>query len=151
MAIQDTYKDYMDQGHPGAIADQRIRDLFSRTCEDEGITPFGVAVVKGTTDRTCTTDLTGAEEILGITVLDRGARVNFASNEEGFAQYDSARLAAKGGVWVVAGVDVEGEEPAYVTLANPGVFTNVATDNLRVGKFESTAEAGGLVILRIDL
>lgn len=149
--IQDQYKDVMDAGYPGAVANMRMRDLFSRTCEDTGFTKFGVAVAKGTTDRTVTQNLVGKTSIVGITVLDRGARLSDDMTQEGFAQYDSARLAAKGSIWVRVSVAVVADEPAFVTLANPGLFTNVGGSNLRVGKFESSADANGLAILNVDL
>ena len=72
-AIQTEYKDYMPEGYEGAVANMRQRDFISRTCEDAGITKFGRAVAKGTTDRTVTTNLTGKTSIVGVTVLDRGA------------------------------------------------------------------------------
>lgn len=149
--IQTEYNDYMPEGYEGAVADMRPRDFISRTCEDSGYTRFGRAVQKGTTDRTVTTNLTGATSIVGITVLDRGARISADMQTEGFAQYDTARIAAKGSIWVIASVAVEADDPAYVTLANPGVFTNVAGSNLRVGKFTTSAAAGELAILHIDV
>lgn len=149
--IQTEYQDYMPEGYEGAVANMRPRDFLSRTCEDTGYTRFGRAVAKGTTDRTVTTNLTGATSIVGVTVLDRGARVNADLTVEGFAQYDTARIAAKGSVWVIASVAVQADQPAYVTVANPGVFTNVVGTNIRVGKFETSAGAGELAILNIDL
>ena len=150
-AIQTEYKDYMPEGYEGAVANMRQRDFISRTCEDAGITKFGRAVAKGTTDRTVTTNLTGKTSIVGVTVLDRGARINADMTEEGFAQYDTARIAAKGSIWVKVNVAVVADEPAFVTAANPGVFTNVVGTNIRVGKFETSADAGGLAILHFDV
>lgn len=141
----------MEPGYAGAIANMRLRDLISRTCEDAGLTPFGVFVAKGTVDRTVTKNLTGKTSVVGLVVMDRGARMDGAWAGEGFAQYDSARIADQGSVWVKVGVAVVAEEAAYVTPANPGVITNVATGNIRVGKFEKSAAVGGLTVLNVDL
>lgn len=149
--IQDQYRDIMPEGYAGAVANMRPRDFFSRTCEDTGITGFGLFVAKGTTDRTITKNLVGKTSVLAITVLDRGARQSADLTEEGFAQYDTARLAARGSIWVETGVEVVADEEAYVTPTNPGVVTNVAAGNIRVGKFETSTNAENLAILHVDL
>ena len=149
--IQTVYNDYMDKGYPGAPANARPRDFFSRTCEDTGMTPFGVFVKRGTTERTITKNLTGATSVLALTVLDRGARLAADGVTEGFAQYDTAHLAAKGSFWVTVSVAVVADTDAYVTPANPGLVTNVATNNIRVGKFETSADANGLAIVNVNL
>jgi len=149
--IQTVYNDHMPEGYEGAVANARPRDFFSRTCEDAGITRFGRFVARGTTERTVTTNLVGKTSVLALTVLDRGARPATDTTAEGFAQYDSARLAARGSFWVKASVAVVADTDAYVTPANPGLVTNIDTGNIRVGKFETSADAGELVIVNIDL
>lgn len=149
--VQDKYNETMEPGYRGAVANMRLRDLISRTVEDEGLTGFGLAVAKGTTDRTVTRNLTGKTSIVGVTVLDRGARMSLDGQTEGFAQYDTARIADKGSLWVEVSVDVTADEPAFVTPANPGLFTNVAAGNIRVGKFEKSAKAGALAVLNVDI
>ena len=140
-AVQETYKDVMDAGRPGARADMRPVVLLSKNVEPAGGIGFGLAVAQGATDEGCI--LAGAAtalpDFLGITVIDRGTR---PATPDTFAQYQSARIASKGAYWVSPLAAVAAGDP--VSLGAGGRLTTGAGTVIPNARWETSAGAGGL-------
>lgn len=154
MAIQTTYSENISAAYEGMIANTEPNILVSRTVENSAGVGFGKPVKKGSGDNGCTGVLTGATEIIGITVRDRSVR---PANPNLFAQYESALLMRKGVIWVTvtdAGGVADGD-PVWIKLSD-GTFSNAdvgSSGGLRLGgaRWESTGANGALAKIRFDL
>lgn len=154
MAIQTTYSANIAAAYEGQIANLEPNILISRTVENSGGVGFGKPVQKGSADNGCTGVLTGATEILGITVRDRSVR---PATPNLFAQYESALLMRKGVIWVTvtdAGGVADGD-PVWINKTN-GTFSNAdagSSNGIRLGaaRWESTGANGALAKIRFDL
>ena len=106
---------------------------------------FGRPVRRGTNPETQAL-IANATAFEGVAVFTQAKEQTLA----GVAQYeigDAVSVVKRGAVWVITAVAVVAGENAYVTSA--GAFTNVATSNLLVGKFETSAGIGGLAVLAL--
>jgi hypothetical protein len=130
----------------GMIPDMRTPgEDVSRNVETVAGIGFGKAVGQGTADRQILLIATGAATVFtGVTVLDT------TQLQDSYPQYATARVRTQGPVVVTASVAVAAGDAAYIVPAT-GVFTNVATGNTLVGKFEtSTSGAGQLAVLNLS-
>lgn len=138
-----------DIGQLGQIADSTtVRNIDSYIAE--GVIEFGVALKRGTDKQKQV--LTWADAItvpvVGIAVFShQGSRALFATSAN-YQINDSVSVMTKGRVYVTTALNVVAGDLAYVT-ATTGAFTNVATNNLLVGKFLTSGT--GLVKLEINL
>ncbi|MDB6454704.1 structural cement protein Gp24 [Falsirhodobacter sp. 20TX0035] len=142
MALQDTYTASQPRFIEGMIPDMRTpgQDV-SRNVETIGGIGFGKVAVQGTLDHQIKVSAASAA-FIGITVLDT------TQLQDSYPRYATARVRTKGPVVVTASVAVQAGQPAFYVPAT-GVLTNVATSNTQIGKFETSAAAGGLAVLNI--
>lgn len=154
MAIQTTYNERIDAARVGMIVNEEPSVLISRTVEDEAGVAFGLVVMQGSVDDSCTAvlDETGntfdAYSFLGITVRERSVRPETPNI---FAQYQSARIMRKGVIWVMTADAVEAGNQVYVDTADGSLDdasggTNVAIPNSR---WETSTTGAGLAKLRL--
>ena len=145
--VQNTYTT-QSAARAGMIANmEEAINLISRTVETAAGIAFGKIVQRGADDDGCKAIGDGsATKYLGITVRTASRDAN---NPDLFAQYESARIATKGVVWVTAGASVAAGDPVYYTSA--GVITNASSGNTLVpnAAFDSTAASGDLVKVRL--
>jgi hypothetical protein len=141
--LQTTYGDRQARFVEGMIPDMRTpgqdRSLNVETVAGIG---FGKAAFHGTADNQIIV-ANGTATFAGVTVLDQ------TQLQEGYPQYSTARVRTKGPVVVTASLAVNNGEPAYIVPAT-GVFTNVATSNTLVGKWETSTTAAGLAVLNLQ-
>ncbi len=138
-----------DVAQVGQIADCSLRNIDSYAAE--AIIEFGVALKRGTIPSKQV--LTWADAItvpvVGIAVFERRAEHPYPYVANVNYQIDDAvSVMTTGRVYVTTALNVIAGQLAYVT-ATTGAFTNVATSNLLVGKFQTTGT--GLVILEVKL
>lgn len=149
MAVQTTYPENMSAGRPGQLVNTEPNTLISRNVEDATTIAFGAPVTQGAADRGCKLAAAGATKILGIAVLQR------SSNPEtpgGYAQYESARIAKKGVVYVTAGGAVDAGDDVYVTLADAsyGNASGAGIVKIENARYDTSAAAeGDLVQVRL--
>ncbi|NIJ89434.1 lysophospholipase L1-like esterase [Xanthomonas campestris] len=130
MALQSQYPTTMEPGLPGALVDMRRAALTYRNVEDASGIAFGVPVYQGPRRKGITATGTPAT-FVGFTVLDRSA-----TGPNGYPQYDEARVALCGAVWVVA--------PGTAVLGAPVVFAGVT---LPGAKYATAGATGALVVV----
>ncbi|PAT63937.1 hypothetical protein [Psychrobacter sp. JB193] len=138
------FKNEMDKGVAGAIANTENSNIISRTVEDAAGIAFGLAVAQGVNDKGCRIATTGDTDFVGVTVLDRTA-TDLINGK--FVQYESARILEEGVIWVEVTADVKAGDAAAVDLAT-GKF-NKAGAAMAGARFETSAASGGLAQLRL--
>ena len=131
------YKSQPDVGVAGSIATTENRDIKSRTVEDAAGIAFGLAVAQGANDKGIRAVKAGDTKFVGITALDLSSR-----DDAKFAQYESARILKKGGIWVEVTEDVKAGDDVAVDLAT-GKF-NKSGAKYPNARFETSGVAGGL-------
>lgn len=139
------FKNEMDKGVAGAIANTENSNIISRTVEDAAGIAFGLAVAQGVNDKGCRAVTTGDTKFVGVTVLDRTA-TDLTGNGK-FVQYESARVMEEGVIWVEVTEAVEAGDDVAVDLAT-GKF-NLAGAAMAGARFDTSAAAGGLALLRL--
>lgn len=142
--LQTTYPDRQARWVEGMIPDMRTpgQDISLKVETAAGI-GFGKAAFHGTADNQLIV-ANGTAKFAGITVLDT------TQLEDKYPQYATARVRTKGPVVVTASVQVAKGDPAYFIPAS-GLYTNVATNNTLIGKFEtSTTGATQLAVLNLQ-
>lgn len=141
--LQTTYSESMARWVEGMIPDMRTpgedRSLNVETAAGIG---FGKAAFHGTGDRQIVV-ADGTAKFAGVTVLDT------TQLQDSYPQYATARVRTKGPVVVTASVAVNAGDAAYIVPAT-GVFTNVATSNTLVGKFETSTSGAGLAVVNLS-
>lgn len=139
------FKNEMDKGVAGAIANTENSNIISRTVEDADGIAFGLAVAQGDNDKGCRAVTTGDTAFVGVTVLDRTA--GDLNGNGKFKQYESARVLEEGVIWVEVTEAVAAGDAAAVDLAT-GKF-NKAGAEMAGARFETSAASGGLAQLRL--
>lgn len=142
--LQTSYPDRQPRWVEGMIPDMRTPgEDVSRNVETAAGIGFGKVAVQGTADNQIVVSA-AATPFVGVTVLDT------TQLQDSYPQYATARVRTQGPIVVTASVAVGAGDPAYFVPAT-GVFTNVATDNTAVGKFEtSTTGANQLAVLNLS-
>ena len=149
MPVQTTYSATMGASRAGHIADMRGSTLVSFNAE--AALAFGVPVSKGTAEGQCKKTAAGATDIIGVTVRDRSV----GAGQDGFVQYDSARVMTEGAIWVTvtAPAGVVAGDLVWVKKSD-GTFGNVdagAAGSLRLnGRWETTAANGALAVITFN-
>lgn len=148
MAVQTSYSENIRAGVPGALVNTEPSTLISRNVESSGGIEFGTAVARGTSDNGAIAVTTGVTAILGIAVRERSVRPETPNK---FAQYDSARIATKGVVFVTASVAVNQGDPVYVTVATGAFVKSSGAGNVQIANavYDSTTAGAGLVKVRL--
>lgn len=132
---------------PGLIPDQRPVRVVSKNVETVAGIGFGLAVSQGTGEQGCVLTGTGAENFIGITVVDQGAYS--PTGDDTVPQNSQIAVLQEGSVVVTVAVAVVAGEAAYAVTAD-GTFTNVATGNIDInGVFETAAGVAGLAVVRL--
>ncbi len=139
------FKNEMDKGVAGAIANTENSNIISRTVEDADGIAFGLAVAQGDNDKGIRAVTTGDDAFVGVTVLDRTA--GDLNGNGKFKQYESARILEEGVIWVEVTEAVAAGDAAAVDLAT-GKF-NKAGAAMTGARFETSAASGGLAQLRL--
>lgn len=139
------FKNEMDKGVAGAIANTENSNIISRTVEDAAGIAFGLAVAQGVNDKGCRIATTGDTAFVGVTVLDRTAS-DLQGNGK-FSQYESARVMEEGVIWVEVTEAVKAGDAAAVDLAT-GKF-NKSGAAMAGARFDTSAASGGLAQLRL--
>lgn len=117
----------------GMAVNMRPRDLMSRTVEDSDTLKFGYAAFQGDNDRGCTAD---GDDFLGVVVHEE----NF---NDGFEQYEQARIACRGVIAVEVSEDVSaGDEVGYDS--DDGTFSPSGTI-IKGARFEQSGSEGDIV------
>lgn len=140
------YKNEMDAGVVGGIANTENRNIVSRAVETAEGLEFGVPVVQGTLDKTCRATKAGDTVFTGVTLLDR------STLNDRFDQYDTARILIEGVVWVKVAEAVKAGDPVVVTVAT-GAFGKTEDSATAVAManafYDTSAAAEGLAQLRL--
>jgi len=147
---QNTAASYgaLSKAEAGSKYDVRPDVVSSRAAE--GAVAFGLAVTYGTDpEKQCEVVDNASDTFLGV-ALKTHTVVVAAGATPGYADEDSVSVLEQGAVWVEVTSAVAAGAPAYVDVSN-AKFTDVSTDNLAVpnGSFETSAESGGLAVLKI--
>ena len=140
------YKNEMDAGVVGGIANTENRDIVSRSVQTEAGLEFGVPVAQGAFDKSCRATKAGDTEFVGITLLDR------STLNDRFDFHDDARIMKKGVVWVKVTEAVNAGDAVAVTVAD-GTFNKTVAGATSVAMsgatYDTSAALGGLAQLRI--
>lgn len=141
---QANYNDRAPIATVGQCADMTTADTVSRICET-GPIGFGLAVIKGTTDKQA---LLGAAGVfVGVTVEDKTLLPDDADQ---YVAGGAMCVATRGHWYVTAGEAVAYGDAVYRTAA--GVLNKTASGNTLVAnaRWESTAASGALAIIRLS-
>jgi hypothetical protein len=142
--LQSSYLGEMPALYEGFTYDSKPHGTRSMMVEPSGGIGFGKAVFQGTRDDQ---GKLGAASAKFVGVAE-ATKTQAAATPDIYPQYAEMNVRYSGPIAVLASVNVAAGDAAFVVPAT-GVFTNVATDNTRVGVFESTAASGALVKLRL--
>lgn len=146
MAYQTSYKENMDAGVLGAIADTNNKTLFSRNADEEF--GFAVPLAQGVSDYSCRKAVAGDTEIIGVSVLERSA-VGPIGMVDGYRIGDEVRVMNEGTIWLKSDLDVVAGDPVFVVLAT-STFANAGDVQITNARFEQDAIAGDLVRVRMS-
>lgn len=148
MSIQTSYSENIRAGIAGQVGEAYPAGFISRTVESAGGLAFGAAVAQGTEDMGCKAFGSGDSAIIGIAVRDRSLDANEPNK---FAQYDTARILAKGSVWVQASVAVNAGDPVYVIPATGAFAKTNASSAVQIAgaRWETSTDGAGIALVRI--
>jgi len=142
MALQTTYLDNIPTAYAGALVNTEHKVLISRTVEDAAGLAFGLAAMQGSGDKGCV--VSDGSEFLGVTVRQYSSN---AKTPDLFAQYESARLATKGVIWVANSGGVAAGDAVHTLAA--GALANSGGVAIPGARWETTAADGELAQLRL--
>ena len=143
------FKNEMDKGVAGAIANTENSNIISRTVEDAAGIAFGKPVAQGVNDKGVRATKADDSQFVGITVLDRTA-TDLINGK--FVQYESARVLDRGVIWVTVSEAVTAGDPVAITVAT-GAFAKTVATTVTVAManavYDTSAASGGLAQLRL--
>lgn len=145
--VQDTYLDNLAPAYAGMVANGETSNRISRTAEVAAGIGFGKVVFRGAGDHGCTTDQTGAPQVLGITIAHEALGQLPGQDADEYVQYDDVAIMTLGVIWVVAGEAVTDGAQAYVTPAGAIVDTVTSNTILPGWFFDTTGANADLVRL----
>jgi hypothetical protein len=144
--VQSTYPNALRPGIAGAIVNEEPVLLISRTVEEAAGIAFGIGVIQGVADKGCKLGAYAAGKWLGVTVRERSIKAEFPN---GFMQYDSARIMAKGVIWVATTAAVVAGDPVVMS-ATGNLTKGTGTGDIPNARWDSSqATPGGLAQLRL--
>jgi hypothetical protein len=142
MALQTTYADGITNAYAGALVNTEHKVLISRTIEDTSGIAFGLAVMQGTEDKAVV--VSDGTEFLGVTVREMDTE---PSDPDVFAQYDSARIATKGVIWIANSGGVAAGDT--VEMLADGALGSATATAIPGARWDTTADDGELAQLRL--
>lgn len=154
MAIAQTnYGSAPAIGLPGAIANEELANVISRTIETAGGINFGQPAARSATaanEHSCRLMVSGAV-FLGLAVLNRAVAPD-ADDPDNYPRYSQAALMTQGNMFVVAGGAVApGDDVTWNT--STGRYSTTAADgtNLAIpgARFETNGGNGDIVEISI--
>lgn len=142
-------------GLPGAIANEELANIISRTVETSGGLNFGQPGARSATaanENSCRLMASGAA-FLGIAVLNRAVAAD-DDDPDNYPQYGQAALMTQGTIYVTAGGTVApGDDVTWNT--STGRYSTTAADgtNLAIpeARFETNGGNGDIVIVSLGL
>lgn len=143
------YKDTMDLGVAGGIANTENKNVISRNVETEAGIPFGAPVVQGARDKGIRATKAGDTKFVGIALLDRTSQ-DLKAN--GFVKNETARILDRGVVWVKVTEAVKAGDKVAITVATGGFNKTVdsATSvEMPNAVYDTSAPINGLAQLRL--
>lgn len=146
--VQTTYLDNIPQAYAGALANEEMCVLISRTVETEAGVAFGGAVAQGTEDRGCKAFGSGDTAVLGIAVRENSAN---PATPNSFAELETARIITKGVIWVTASVAVDAGDPVYV-VPGTGAFAKTSASSavlIAGARWDTSTTGSGLAKVRL--
>lgn len=142
-----SYKQELDVARAGQKANMEPCVLISRSVETAAGIKFGVPVARGTQPRGCKVFGAAADKFMGVAVREVGG---WTTPEDGFPQYNSARLMTKGVIWVVAKVAVAAGDPVFALATGEWGKAAVAGEAAIPGaQWDTPAAAGALAKIRL--
>ncbi len=144
-AVQTTYASVHAPAFVGMVANQEPRTVISRVVAS-AVIAFGAPVCRGATDDSIVA-FAAASAYLGFAIVDP---LVVPGDNDGYAQTDIAAVMTKGVLWTTSAVAVVAGQPVYVD-ANANI-TDVASGDTAIinAVFDSSAQAGGLVKIRLS-
>jgi hypothetical protein len=142
MSQTQAYGFRLDVAQAGQIYDIRPNTVITLAAE-AAIEP-GQPVRRGT-DPENQALIANATSFEGIAVFTQAQEHAYITGGAEYAIGDAVSVLKRGAIWVTVASDVAAGANAYV--AANGTITDVATDNLLIGKFETTALSGALSVL----
>ena len=139
------YSFEMARGQAGQLADARENTVITLAAEEA--LDFGAPVMRGTGSNQAV--ISDATAFAGVALFEHNHENALNGSGAGYVATDPVSVLTQGAVLVTVAAAVEAGETAYVT--ETGTYTNVATNNLAVGQFESDAGTGELAVLTINL
>lgn len=139
-----------DRQLPGTLA--TFHNKFVMSFSAEALIEFGVPLRRGTDPEKQVDEWQDVitVPVVGISLSNAANVVDTPTAHDGY--YVTARAVSvlqRGRVWVTTNVNVVAGDKAYVT-AGSGAFTNIATNNLLVGSFQTSGLAGTTVVLEVN-
>ncbi len=162
MSAQTTYTETHTVAIEGALADNGPRDVATGINEAAGEIPFGVMVAKGTGDRNKKLPAAGSDTLDGIALHG----YNFDKSEElgttGIKRYVAFNVLRRGRAWVKVEEAVNDGDRAHIRHTANGGNTQLGAfrksadggntiDATNIARFETTAGAGELAIVMVDM
>lgn len=154
MSVQTSYGQSMPVAVAGMLGD--MRDHVIESFAAEGITGFGLAVVKGTDgDKQAKLPATGGLEFRGVTV--RAAVTEQVSGQTtAYADKAAMDVLRRGLIWVQTAGAVAQDAPAFFvnTGGDKGKFDDLddsTTDAVPGGVFRSATSGADIALLEINL
>lgn len=146
---QSSYGNAPAIGLPGAIANEELANIISRTVETAAGINFGQPAARSATpanEHSCRLMASGAV-FLGLAVLNRAVAAD-ADDPDNYAQYATAALMTQGNMFVTAGGTVApGDDVTWNT--STGRYSTTAADgtNLAIpgARFETNGGNGDIV------
>lgn len=132
------YSPYSAKAFPGEL--YGIEENIVESLTATAVVPFGAPVAMDT-DETCTVVNNVADKFRGVAIK------TFTKEYGEYRQYDRVSVLSFGRIWVTAAVAVAKGDLAYVTAA--GAYTNVASTNILVGEFFTSAGIGAVAVLSV--
>lgn len=152
--MQLTYEQNINDSHIGQL--EGTRPYVMESYAAEGTVEFGRAVMAGTdVDKQVKIPTSAGQLFRGVSVSTWATEQNPNTGDGTYYAKDSVNVLRRGVVWVEVLDAVSTDEAAYFYTAN-GKFTSTnpqdnTVDQVPTGIFRSSADAGGLAKLEINL
>lgn len=135
-------------GLPGAIANEELANVISRTVETSGGLNFGQPAARSATpanENSCRLMVSGGA-FLGIAVLNRAVPAD-ADDPDNYPQYFSAALLTQGSIFVTAGATVVPGDDVYWNSSTARYTTSSGGSNVAIpgARFETNGGDGDIV------
>lgn len=148
------YSENMPVANIGLVAD--LEFAYKVSYAAEGVVGYGVAVVAGTdAEKQIKVPTATGQKFRGVSISTWANEQLKATSEGEYKDKQAVNVLRKGRIWVRVNANITVDDPAYFvyTGADAGKFRNDNTDADRVpgGEFRSSANAGELAVIEINL